>query len=862
MPEYPLLPLPESEPGKPPKAPRFPQPTLELSPKRQGQRLGTEFDQLEQMLDSRDPSLSLRKDPASIAPERALVLEIAGSVGDFYELVRKTEGLEFLADDEKEFDPDEDFFVPDTRKGKKGEPRSDRLVGGRLYLAMPNLRALRKLVSRWNQWRRGEEMPRGSAKWSKIFARLHRIRPWGPADRLTAETIKLWREEFEAEPAAMRRVEAELWFRENAKHREDAFGRLAEAVSGAGGSIVHHAVIEDIGYDAVLIDMPSSEIERLAAREEVHLVICDDVMFLRPQSSVSAPQPDEQAGAIAEPPDAPRPDDGPPIAALLDGVPVQRHQLLDGRIEVDDPDGLEAMSDLRTRDHGTAMASVILHGDRNRNEPPIPRKLHVRPVMYAPTPGFREVFREDQLLLDVIYRAVRRMKEGDREGEATAPEVFLVNLSLGDPRRPFAGPMSPWAKLLDHLAERYGVLFLVSAGNITQSLPIARFADWSSFERAAAAGRKNAVLEAIGKQKARRTLLSPAEALNVLTVGAWHEDDLDGPRGAQTVDPYEDGNLPNVSSALGPGHRRIVKPDIHLPGGREHVTFQSYQNPLEINLSGRYGLIAAAPDEDGTLNHVKLTKATSAATALATRAGHRIFDTLMDTDGGASHATMEPQYRAVVVKALLVHRSRWGKEARFLDGFYGPHGQGQHIRRRDNIARLMGYGFPEVEEAMACAPNRATLVGYGTIKDKDTNIHRIPLPPSLDSVSEPRALTITVAWLSPVNFRHQSYRCAKLEVDHATPLETALGVTRSPGQPADPAAARGTVFHARYEGRRAVQFVDDRHVLLRIFCRKQAGRLDHSIRYGVAVTIEAGQNVPVYQEVRSRLAARVRPGTP
>ena len=862
MPEYPLLPLPESEPGKPPKPPRFPQPTLELSPKRQGQRLGTEFDQLEQMLDSRDPSLSLRKDPASIAPERALVLEVAGSVGDFYELVRKTEGLEFLADDEKEFDPDEDFFVPDTRKGKKGEPRSDRLVGGRLYLAMPNLRALRKLVSRWNQWRRGEEMPFRLTKWRDIFARLRAIRPWGPADRLTAETINCWREDIEAEPEAMRRIEAELWFRADPRHRNAAFGRLSEAVSAAGGSIVDHAVIEDIRYDAALIDMPSSEIERLAAREEVHLVICDDVMFLRPQSSVSAPQPDEQAGAIAEPPDAPRPDDGPPIAALLDGMPVQRHQLLDGRIEVDDPDGLEAMSDLRKRDHGTAMASVILHGDRNRNEPPIPRKLHVRPVMYAPTHEFREVFRKDQLLLDVIYRAIRRMKEGDREGEATAPDVFLVNLSLGDSRRPFAGPMSPWAKLLDHLAERYGVLFLVSAGNITQSLPIAGFADWSSFERAAAAGRKNAVLEAIGKQKARRTLLSPAEALNVLTVGAWHEDDLVGPRGARAVDPYEDGNLPNVSSALGPGHRRIIKPDIHLPGGREHVTFQSYQNPLEINLSGRYGLIAAAPDEDGTLNHVKLTNATSAATALATRAGHRIFDTLMDTDGGSSHASMAPQFRAVVVKTLLVHRSRWGKEASFLDGFYGPHGQGQHTRRRDNIARLMGYGFPAVEEAMACAPNRATLVGYGTIKDKDTNVHRIPLPPSLDGVSEPRALTITVAWLSPVNFRHQSYRRAKLEVNHATRLDTALGVKRSPGQPADAAAARGTVFHARYEGRRAVQFVDDGHVLLRIFCREQAGRLDQSIRYGVAVTIEAGQQVPVYQEVRSRLAARVRPGTP
>ena len=76
------------------------------------------------------------------------------------------------------------------------------------------------------------------------------------------------------------------------------------------------------------------------------------------------------------------------------------------------------------------------------------------------------------------------MKEGDGAGEATAPEVFLVNLSLGDPRRPFSGPMSPWAKLLDYLAERYGILFLVSAGNVKSPLPVSAFSDWTSFEDA------------------------------------------------------------------------------------------------------------------------------------------------------------------------------------------------------------------------------------------------------------------------------------------------------------------------------------------------------------------------------------------
>ena len=632
---------------------------------------------------------------------------------------------------------------------------------------------------------------------------------------------------------------------------------LEEAISSAGGNVVDHAVIEDIGYEAALIDLPSSEIERLIAREEIHLAVCDDVMFLRPQSSVDVPELADETEAGSRAP-VESPSDLSPIAALLDGLPVQNHQLLSGRLDVDDADNFEPMSVLAERYHGTAMASLILHGDRNRHEPSIQRRLHLRPVLYAPGNGVRERSRQDHLLVDVIYRAIRRMKEGDGVSQATAPAVFLVNLSLGDQRRPFSGPMSPWAKLLDYLADRYGILFLVSAGNIDLPLPIGDFSDWTSFEDAEPVERERAVLRALSDQKERRTLLSPAEALNIVTVGALHDDAVNAPRGAGAADPYENGDLPNVSSALGLGHRKVVKPDIYLPGGREHVRLQANSGTLIVVPGGRYGLSAASPDAGGNLDRVCLTQGTSAATALATRAAHRLFEALMDADGGSLHTHIDPQFYVVVIKALLVHRTKWGNRADILDQLYGPHGQGSHVVRRDNIARLLGYGFPDVEEAISCAPNRATLVGHGAIEARQTNIHRIPLPPSLEMVTEPRAVTITVTWFSPINPRHQAYRRAKLVVSAITKFEDAAGVKRSAGQPSDKSVPRGTVFHTRYEGSKAVSFVDDGHVLLRIFCREQAGSLDQSIRYGVAVTIEAGEGIPVYQEVREKLAVLLR----
>ena len=142
-----------------------------------------------------------------------------------------------------------------------------------------------------------------------------------------------------------------------------------------------------------------------------------------------------------------------------------------------------------------------------------------------------ERFHPDRLLIDTIYRAVLRMKEGFGGGRPSAPQVFLVNVSLGDTRRPYAGWISPWARLLDHLAHTYGILFVVSAGNIKRPLPIPRFDTITAFEDAEASSREDAVLEGLGGQRSQRTLLSPSEALNVLTVGASHDEAADGSPG-------------------------------------------------------------------------------------------------------------------------------------------------------------------------------------------------------------------------------------------------------------------------------------------------------------------------------------------
>ena len=50
---------------------------------------------------------------------------------------------------------------------------------------------------------------------------------------------------------------------------------------------------------------------------------------------------------------------------------------------VDDPEGLSSSYAVRSREHGTAIASLIVHGDLGEDAPSLPTPLYVRPVMQA-----------------------------------------------------------------------------------------------------------------------------------------------------------------------------------------------------------------------------------------------------------------------------------------------------------------------------------------------------------------------------------------------------------------------------------------------------------------------------------------------
>src|SRR5262249_21953944 len=178
-----------------------------------------------------------------------------------------------------------------------------------------------------------------------------------------------------------------------------------------------------------------------------------------------------------------------------------------------------------------------------------------------------------------------RLKEG---AQPTGPDVIIVNASLGDRNKPFTGYMSGWARVLDYLAFRYGLLFVVSAGNQFGDLETLTMTS-IEFEALPAPKKAEIAPTASGRSMASRRLLAPAESMNALTVGSLHGDAHPVPPRlpASTFDVWANTGLCNVSSALGPGYGGATKPDVLAFGGRHHVRLAPAGNGHRLSPLGK-----------------------------------------------------------------------------------------------------------------------------------------------------------------------------------------------------------------------------------------------------------------------------------
>lgn len=776
--------------------------------------------------------MALRADPSALAPERVLVFELRSSVTSFVSAIRGIPGLELV--DEEEMEADEEDKNPVA------------------YLLVPDATALRQIESLWRRWQRNE--PLGDtymAGWRDAFALLKDLRPWGPQDRVDPQDANSLEQDIAGlEEYAHIRIEVELVFRQNSGVAEQA---LRDDLERRQGRVIARSRIEEIGYHSLLIELPVAEVHGIVARSADSIAGLDSIMHVRPQSVASAIELGEVSRTEQEPG---RMELGEPILALLDGVPMARHSLLEHHLVVDDPFDLEPNAQVSSRKHGTAMASLIVHGDRNQQETALPRRIHVLPVMTA-SPGDGETFPRDRLIVDMIYNAIRTMRDGP---EAIAPQVIIVNISLGNRRQPFHGRISAWARLLDRLAYQYGILFVVSAGNVGESFVVQQFASSIAFEDADARERFSGVLSAVNSLMGQRRIIAPAESVNAITVGGCNDDAVLPPlrlTARASVDPYPNLRTANPSSALGPGYAAAVKPDILMPGSRERlVVIRSDGQLIEVRPAPptrAAGLKVAAPPLAGQESYESYTNGTSASAALTSRTCHRIHDALEMAYGDA-FLRLSHRERAVLLKALIAHTAEWPQQtAEWMKQVLGPTDNRQHVRQKDNIRRYLGYGIVDANSAVACAGDRATFWAVGEVRSGQMVHVPIPIPAAMGGIAQTHTITATVAWFTPTHPGTKTYRSIRLRLLEPEEI-SALGLSACSRQPDTNQSNRGTLFSRRWEGSRAAAVSEN--MVMRLHVQRepdQVGLHDEPVPFGLAVTIAMPGVVEIYEQVQQRL---------
>ncbi len=839
-----LFPQPSSS-EREKRTPGWPQ--VHLPPaQRQGERLAPKFGALQSAFNAR--RVQLQANFPTDDPELVVVFETVGSVDNFLGAVKRTPGLEWLLEsDEADLEPDDDFF--DTRE-------RERSLMGRVFLLGSNQQALADVISLWNRYQADPQvkLEHGLGTWKDVFKHLRDVRFWGMQDRIGQDIRDYWEIRLSLGEDTIR-FEVEAWCYSSPDKNRLTAEELGRLVTEQGGRVLSTALIQDIAYHGFLVEMPADSVRWILSDNPPALVHCERVMLFRPRGQ-ALPQPEGDDLRLPGVEGSTRTTSGQPVIASLDGLPLQNHPLLSGRLTVDDPDGWESEYSVRDRVHGTSMASLIIYGELDGPKVPLGKPIYTRPIMRPDSADTRtpreESTPDDVLLIDLVHRAVKRMFDGEGDSPAAAPTVKVINLSVGDLLRPFDSELSPWARLLDWLASKYQVLFVVSAGNMPAQLTLATPRETLSGMTPEV--RHRLALSALVAESLGRRLLTPAESINAITVGAVHADSA---RFVQAQDRYDLFPERGISpySCIGHGFRRAVKPDIVMPGGRalhreRHTNVPDVTQVQIINGSAAPGHRVAAPPDGGGQN-TKYARGTSNATALATRGAAHAYS-VIDALRTGDPARLSERFDAALLKALLVHGAEWGDLENQIVAAR-PEITGWR-ERQSLVTRFIGYGLSDIDRAITCTEQRATLIGVGELRDGHALEFRAPLPPSLNAQVIKRRLTITLAWMSPVNPRHAKYRAARLWIK---PPHENLHVSRMNCDWQH--VQRGTVQHEVFEGDDAIAFADGDALVFKVNCAEDGGKLLAAVPFALCVTLEVGEGVelPIYQEIQERVSTRV-----
>lgn len=355
----------------------------------------------------------------------------------------------------------------------------------------------------------------------------------------------------------------------------------------------------------------------------------------------------------------------------------------------------------------------------------------------------------------------------------------------------------------------------------------------------------------IWEDQSSMRILSPAESINGICVGASHFDYSNPKKYFSLHDPIFSG-YPSHYSCFGGGYKGSIKPDLIMSGGKQLFNVMDV-SCMQAKLSPNFQSSTNSPGQlsASCTNGLKGcigTQGTSNSAALASRFCAEFLKNLRKSHG----LDVPPEYESVAIKAMLVHCCSWGGIGKTLHDKFVP--QLPRLRKKE-VLKWIGYGYPNPEISFFCTDQRVTLVGYGELPNGMQSEFNFPLPSCLISKAVSKRLTITLAWLSPIAPCNQDYRLAKLSFRTKSSL-----IAKDISDSDERAAKRGTVQHEVFVGKQASTYLSGTNLEIVVSCKKEE-RLTYPVKYVLMATLEVSPEVslPIYEEIKSSLAQQVEP---
>ena len=382
------------------------------------------------------------------------------------------------------------------------------------------------------------------------------------------------------------------------------------------------------------------------------------------------------------------------VVLVLDHGVNNGHRLLEPVLLDDDCHAVEP--EWGTQDdhgHGTLMAGTVAYGDlleciANSHVNVIRHGVESAKILPPPP-------EENPKRLWAHYTA-----RGISLAEIRKPHrIRIICMAVNSDDETSRGRPTSWSGQIDELASGYSDdkrrLIILSAGNVTNP------EDWKNFP----------------ESNLSSEVQDPAQAWNALTIGAFTDKTrITDPTLASYQALAEPGDLSPFSSTsfTWPPRKWPIKPEVLFEGGNvARGPNDSIFDTDDLKLLSTY--------HDPQVAQFAPFDATSAACAQAAWMAARI-------------QTAYPEAWPETVRALIVHSAQWTET------------QKRKFLRNDTktayyqLAKVCGYGVPNLERALSCAANSLSLISEATIQpfdkhetqsryiSKDMHIYRLPWP--------------------------------------------------------------------------------------------------------------------------------------